>query len=167
MGLGSVPFPLHGEPPYQTKERVKAIEPTLSVISTPEGLEKYRLEFRKVGDQVLLYQGGKPFDTHGAPAIFVMDREGHFYATTEQVPNVFNHLSFLAGRAVAAAGEMLARRGELREMNNRSGHYVPGQEFHYQALHALATHGVVPFRGVNTVPEGWTPGTCSYSTLSP
>ncbi len=94
--------------------------------------------------------------------IFVMDGEGEFYArnTEDLLTQEANygpgtaeahHSSFLRGEAVAGAGELIVnktdgpdgqRKGELREVTDRSGHYKPGEEQTAQVLTQLEEKGV-------------------------
>lgn len=94
--------------------------------------------------------------------IFVMDGEGEFYArnTEDLLTKEANygpgtaeahHSSFLRGEAVAGAGELIVnkadgpdgqRKGELREVTDRSGHYKPGEEQTAQVITQLEEKGV-------------------------
>src|SRR5262245_28087078 len=85
---------------------------------------------------------GNLFDTRNAPpaqssaprAIFVMDSNGTFYASNHHMVGDFHHSSFLAGAAVAAAGELEVENGVLKAISNRSGHYRPHRRFGNQAI---------------------------------
>lgn len=57
--------------------------------------------------------------------IYVMDEEGRFFVSLKAAPHRFHHSSLLAGRPVAAAGEMIVFNGVIFGLNNRSGHYRP------------------------------------------
>lgn len=88
---------------------------------------------------------GSLFDTgdaYGGRAIFVMDEHGAFYV--EKFPEVgeFHHSSFLAGKPVAAAGEIEATEGVITAISDQSGHYKPGLDFTAQAMRALKENGV-------------------------
>ena len=110
----------------------------------------YRLT---VHDGLLYDSQGNPFDTidgksafgrdSDGRAIFVMDRDGNLYASIFQEYRVFHHSSLLAGRDVAAAGEMLVRDGRIELLTDRSGHYMPGRERTQQVLDQLASQGIV------------------------
>lgn len=70
-------------------------------------------------------------------AIFVMTATGTFYASKYQMVGEFHHSSFVAGAPVAAAGEIEVIQGELITLSDRSGHYLPGQQFTRQAIDRL------------------------------
>ncbi|MBV6501732.1 MAG: hypothetical protein CJBNEKGG_04250 [Prosthecobacter sp.] len=86
-------------------------------------------------------------------AIFVMDGQGQLYGKgnaaalagkddTGRGVNV-HHSSFLAGGAVAGAGEMVVdQQGFIKEVTDRSGHYKPGEEQTSQTLDELGRQGV-------------------------
>jgi hypothetical protein len=87
-------------------------------------------------------------------AIFVMDEAGEFYAKAESASHdgqdVFSgrgvdihHSSFLAGEAVAGAGEMLINPdGTIKEITDRSGHYKPGEAQTQQVLSEMEQRGM-------------------------
>jgi hypothetical protein len=77
-----------------------------------------------------------------AKAIFVMDSSGNIYASNNHAKGKFHHSSFLAGRPVAAAGEILVRNGILLEVNRMSGHYRPDVNQLMQAASQLQSSGV-------------------------
>ena len=58
-------------------------------------------------------------------AIFVLDQAGDFLLTCDYSTHRFHHSSFVAGAAVAAAGEMRIHHGQLLTLSNKSGHYTP------------------------------------------
>lgn len=106
----------------------------------------YKLDFRdgKIYDARgnLFDTTGTEIETGGDRAIFVMDENGTFYASTEQEIGRFHHSSFFAGQPVAAAGEMGVENGMLKWISDASGHYRPGSSFTQQALQALQQNGV-------------------------
>lgn len=58
-------------------------------------------------------------------AIYVMDQQGNIYFSFDHhLPHIY-HSSFLQGKAVAAAGEMMVHEGVLYSISNASGHYRP------------------------------------------
>ncbi len=81
-------------------------------------------------------------------AIYVMDQEGNFYIAFESKKNEFHHSSFLAGQAVACAGEMVIYQGQLLLINNQSGHYRPPPAALDQALDALQKYHAVDLSAV-------------------
>ncbi|WEK69022.1 MAG: hypothetical protein P0Y62_14350 [Candidatus Chryseobacterium colombiense] len=58
-------------------------------------------------------------------AIFVMSEEGNIYLSKNYAFGKFHHSSFLAGKPVAAAGEMIIEKGIIKEVTDGSGHYKP------------------------------------------
>jgi hypothetical protein len=96
----------------------------------------------------------QPFDTGGLVskasgpgyAIFVMDPQGNIYAGQHRV-GLFHHSSFLAGRDVAAAGEIKVTGGKLTHLTAKSGHYFPSPENTWQVVKEMAGAGV-SFNGV-------------------
>jgi len=72
---------------------------------------------------------GKPLNTldNHVPTMFVMDTEGKVYAGPQKFAE-FHHSSFLAGKPVAAAGEIEVIDGTLTSYSGKSGHYKPTQE---------------------------------------
>jgi hypothetical protein len=74
-------------------------------------------------------------------AIFVMDADGNIYAGQHRV-GLFHHSSFLAGRDVAAAGELKVAAGKLEVMSSKSGHYTPDADQTWQAVKQMAALGV-------------------------
>jgi len=74
-------------------------------------------------------------------AIFVMTSRGKIYAAHHK-EGLFHHSSFLAGQDVASAGEMKVINGSLKEITNKSGHYLPTKRHLYFALQELKTRNV-------------------------
>jgi hypothetical protein len=107
----------------------------------------YRLDFRegKIYDA-----NGTPFDTRDAAtvhsgddrAIFIMDKNGNFFASKAHQVGEFHHSSLSAGESVAAAGEMEVEKGILKLISDRSGHYKPDQRFIRQAIACLELMGI-------------------------
>jgi hypothetical protein len=73
--------------------------------------------------------------------IFVMNAAGQFFAG-ESLVGIQHHSSFLAGGAVAAAGEVRINDGVLSEISNVSGHYKPGPAYLWQACKQLEAQGI-------------------------
>jgi hypothetical protein len=94
-------------------------------------------------------QNGKEYDTKDSftmtsgrgSAIYVMDPNGKFYAGPHMAGR-FHHSSFLAGGAVAGAGEMQVTAGKLTKISNKSGHYNPNEYQVFQTLAQLQSQGV-------------------------
>ena len=58
-------------------------------------------------------------------SIFVMSENGKIYISKSNEYGKFHHSSFLAGEKVAAAGEIVIKKGVVKLINNCSGHYTP------------------------------------------
>ena len=76
-------------------------------------------------------------------AIFVMDKHGNLYASTNHEAGIFHHSSFFAGGEVASAGELVVKDGRIELLTDHSGHYRPGPARTMQVLEQLASQGVV------------------------
>ncbi|MFK2827300.1 hypothetical protein QYG89_17055, partial [Bacillus sp. B190/17] len=90
-----------------------------------------------IGAKKAAFEGSKP-DRH----IFTMDGKGQFLTADAIKENEdrgqdalnrghsqqerFHHSSFNAGEAVAGAGEMQVRDGQVELVSDTSGHYRPG-----------------------------------------
>jgi hypothetical protein len=104
-----------------------------------------------VKDGKLYDASGNLFDTSAASslhpggqgrAIFVMDENGHLYASNQQIWGQFHHSSFLAGAPVAGAGELQVSDGVLESVTDHSGHYQPSRAFTQQVLNTLESQGI-------------------------
>lgn len=110
--------------------------------------ERYRIT---IHDGFVYDARGHLFDTqagisafpgiHGR-AIFAMDQNGNLYASIFQRTGYFHHSSFFAGENVAAAGELVVRRGKIEMVTDHSGHYRPGRSRTQQVLDQLASQGI-------------------------
>lgn len=58
-------------------------------------------------------------------AIFVMSPRGHLYISKIQEIGKFHHSTFLSGKKVAAAGEIIIEDGVIKLITDKSGHYRP------------------------------------------
>jgi hypothetical protein len=94
--------------------------------------ECYRVEFDHRGLAVNI--DGSPFTTRAFEtafagdgwAVFVVDPSGKLYSRSHEV-GYFHHSTFLAGRPVAAAGEILSDdTGKIRFITAKTGHYKAG-----------------------------------------
>jgi hypothetical protein len=157
---------------------IKGIPDGVKYITDSYERERYRLRF---GSDGLIYDAtGNRFDTtnavrineHGVKsftklAMFVMDERGEFYASTFQQVGVFHHSSLVAGRPVAASGELEVVAGKLQSMNDRSGHYRVPREITQQAIErlgqllpgtmeSLQKNGKIDLLGGNDGPTGCT-----------
>jgi hypothetical protein len=112
--------------------------------------EKERESYELEGGDPLVQKGqAEPYDTSQAFskfmkrgfAIFVMSPDGKLYAGSHKI-GLFHHSSFLAGAAVAGAGEMKVEKGKLKFITNKSGHYKPTGGEMVQVFEELASRGV-------------------------
>ena len=113
-----------------------------------EARRAYMLSIR---DGRLIDAKGQPFDTSkGASlfsdgdgrAIFVMDEQGRIFASNSHSRGQFHHSSFLSGRPVASAGELVVRDGRILEITRRSGHYTPTEAQLNQFVERVRSSGV-------------------------
>jgi hypothetical protein len=114
--------------------------------------EAERAEYKiSIKDGRLYDSSGELFDTESASsvfsdgkgkAIFVMDEYGDVFASKTQALGEFHHSSFLAGKPVAAAGEISVENGVVKEITRRSGHYMPEEKHLNQFVHKLKGDGV-------------------------
>lgn len=111
-----------------------------------------RPAFQLFANNGLLYTSEQtPLDTRyastlwtpqGGRAIFVMDEYGRIYASPYHLLGEFHHSSFLAGGAVAAAGEISAVQGQVQLISDHSTHYRPARRFTHQAVDSLLRQGI-------------------------
>lgn len=96
--------------------------------------ECYRVTFDANG--LAVNNDGSPFTTRDMETahsgdgwgVFVVDPNGKLYARSHEV-GYFHHSTFLAGRPVAAAGELLSDdTGKIRLITAKTGHYKAGLE---------------------------------------
>ncbi|HEY7222056.1 MAG TPA: hypothetical protein VH561_00305 [Micromonosporaceae bacterium] len=98
---------------------------------------------------------GTPYDTTrgatlrpGPPrAIFVMDRQANIFASLVETIGEFHHTSLASGGPVAAAGELVVRRGTLVEISGRCPTYPVSDAEVQIALSSLREQGL-PTAGV-------------------
>ena len=84
-------------------------------------------------------------------------------ALDEETP--FRHSSFVAGRPVAAAGELTVDCGVLKAVSNRSGHYEPPPSCLQPVMDVLSRMGVVNLGDVELELIKPVAGTARYSEL--
>ncbi|MEQ1750590.1 MAG: hypothetical protein ABL974_14280 [Prosthecobacter sp.] len=117
--------------------------------------EDHQVGFKPAADETGAQNAKLKGDSmrRGEEHIFVMDGEGEVFAKEAQAALNqkdetgrgvhVHHSSFLAGEAVAGAGEMkIDDTGFLKEVTDRSGHYKPGEAQTAQTLGALEEKGV-------------------------
>jgi len=104
--------------------------PPMIVYNTTSQSNTIRLS---VNGNKLIDASGAIFDTSRADpshnkqpaAIYVMDQNGVIYASRQNKVFLYHHSTLLAGKPVAAAGEMSVQNGVIQWLNNCSGHYLP------------------------------------------
>ena len=146
-----IPPPLSRAEPMPVKE----MEPRMSKMDADHGVQylspEEREEYRAVVHEGKVYGAdGLPLDTsrsqslhHGAGfAIYVMDSNGNTYISPTHEFGSFHHSSFLAGEAVAGAGEMKIREGRVEALSNTSGHYRPDGEYLKRVADELNRQGL-------------------------
>jgi hypothetical protein len=112
----------------------------------PEERRHYELH---LGSTITRGTSKNPYDTSkersqflgDGYAIYVMDRQGTFYAGNQKV-GLFHHSSLIGGAAVAGAGELKIEKGKLTFISNESGHYQPDPEHFIQVLNELRSHHI-------------------------
>jgi hypothetical protein len=112
----------------------------------PEERRHYELH---LGSTITRGTSKNPYDTSkersqflgDGYAIYVMDRQGTFYAGNQKV-GLFHHSSLVGGAAVAGAGELKIEKGKLTFISNESGHYQPDPEHFIQVLNELRSHHI-------------------------
>jgi hypothetical protein len=86
-------------------------------------------------------------------AIFVMTATGNIHVSSHSVGHR-HHSSLLAGRNVAAAGELICHGGNLKWLSNKSGHYQPGIGHLLQVLHQIQKNGIPMTFSLLVLPMG-------------
>jgi hypothetical protein len=89
----------------------------------------------------LLHRNGVVLDTthaHNEYFIFVMDGDGRIFSEDKFVIN--HHSAFLAGNPVSSAGGWRVANGQVTNINNSSGHYMPPWDYTEQVLKELKRH---------------------------
>lgn len=81
-------------------------------------------------------------DSAPVRAIFVIDQAGDLLLKSGHETGRFHHSSFVAGAAVAAAGEMTVHHGRILALSNSSGHYAPQRSSLGPVLQHLSRMGV-------------------------
>lgn len=98
--------------------------------------EKQREQFRVVIHDGKLYyidtQNGFsliPCDSIGSleETIFVMNAQGDLFIHPAAVTGIIHHSSLLAGSPVMFAGQIQIKDGKILQIDNLSGHYLPGE----------------------------------------
>ena len=76
-------------------------------------------------------------------AICVMDKNGHIYFSKYQEVGKFHHSSFLSGGDAGFAGEVIIKNGLMKEMTNKSGHYMTPKGLEINLMDELKARGIV------------------------
>jgi hypothetical protein len=104
---------------------------------TPEERVRYKVQ---VKDGLLYDNTGKLLD-FGPKRLFVMSGDGDIYVGPD-LYGVYHHSSILAGKPVAAAGEISVENGRIIAVSKASGHYMHEDEYIRQFIKELARLGV-------------------------
>jgi hypothetical protein len=91
--------------------------------------EKYKVKFQgnklvNSDDAEVSTQNNETVVSGKGWAIFVVDLDGNLYLGSH-ILGVFHHSSFLSGKPVLAAGEILVDNGIIKVVTCKSGHYRP------------------------------------------
>jgi hypothetical protein len=125
---------------------------------TSQVSSSYRVTIK---DGLLYDSTGSLLSTHTrnrVNGLFVMDEAGNFYIASGSY-GYFHHSSFLAGQAVASAGEIEVHYGRVYYLSNNSGHYKIPSEGLIEAGQTLAKQRVdlsstrVVFMNLNLSPD--------------
>jgi hypothetical protein len=133
---------------YGEENRQMCVDFVAAGVAYKENAEErkpYQLTFQ--GSK--LYRGGELFDTskcetvHSGPgwAIYVVSPHGQWYAGSHRL-GAFHHSTFLGGRPVLAAGEMVVKQGSVTLLTAKSGHYQPSMEQFVNGLKSLKRAGI-------------------------
>lgn len=90
-------------------------------------------------------------DSGNSVWIFVADKAGKYYTSFGERPEdgkLFHHSSILSGSSLLCAGAIRVELGELKEIDNASGHYKPKKEHLLRVLKLLKTRKRVNLKGV-------------------
>jgi hypothetical protein len=79
--------------------------------------------------------------------MFVMDRHGNLYASLEQHVGRLHHSSFLSGKPVAGAGELVVEDGVPKVISRKSGHYQP-EPMHLEQVRDMLDEQGIDVTGV-------------------
>ncbi len=102
-----------------------------------------------IEDGKLFDSKGKLFDTNksstafsSGKAIFVVSEDGRIFASNYHRIGELHHSSFLAGKPIACAGEILVKEGIIKIITRKSGHYTPEEISNIQFKELLDLSGV-------------------------
>ncbi|KAG0451114.1 hypothetical protein HPP92_026387 [Vanilla planifolia] len=109
-------------------------------------VEEGRLRYKKSGD--LLHTTGGPKDSKW---IFVLSTSKNLYVGLKR-KGTFQHSSFLAGGAAAAAGRLVVENGVLKAVWAHSGHYRPTEE-NFEEFVSFLKENNIDLHDVKTSPD--------------
>jgi TANFOR domain-containing protein len=116
----------------------------LGAIAAYKNIKYFDLNQRKAFEVFVkdgqLIVGGKLLKETPGKIIFVLDGEGHIYASAQRIGEI-HHSSFLSGADVATAGEFTFVGGRL-QISPSSGHYTPTAESLKSVVKELTSRGV-------------------------
>lgn len=103
--------------------------------------------------KISISNDGKFLDANGLPlnvknGLYVMDATGEIFIHPENVVGVIHHSTIVAGKPVAAAGEITIVDGIVKYVDRNSGHYHPKLDHYNQFLKELDSLGVKLEEGV-------------------
>ncbi|MCA9151712.1 MAG: hypothetical protein KDA92_20550, partial [Planctomycetales bacterium] len=103
---------------------------------------------------------------------YVLGRNGQFYCHEHRVGSGsdggFFHSGYFAGEPIICAGEIHVVNGEIREINNNSGHYRPSTTSLYTAVRLLEARGVnLNHVRVQSWEAGWHSGRTFLDAFGP
>ncbi|MBX3719743.1 MAG: hypothetical protein KF898_08870 [Parachlamydiales bacterium] len=125
---------------------------------TPEQRAEHRVEFRREGENTVLFYQGKPLNTEEfeteagtGRAIFVIGPDHELYVGSHKYFK-FHHTSFFGGKPVIGAGELITDpNGKLIAVTDKSGHYKPSKMQMWDALRFLKDEKNVDLRDITLI----------------
>ncbi len=148
MGMGQLSFPALSEPQFWELDKLCQGQFNVLYLSKIQRLQ-YMVNIdqgqlnRPDGTAITLMPGATVRnEIDHCP--YAMDKYGNLFVTTEGDHQgiQINHTTLCAGGEVLCAGTMSIKNGELRAVNNNSGHYKPDTQNLQQLLTTLKKEGV-------------------------
>ena len=113
----------------------------VAYLNEGQGPKRYQVEFdsngvlvESIGDQPYMTQSHETEFSGKGWAIFVVSPTGEMYSASH-ILGKLHHSSFLGGRPVMAAGEVVADDGVIKVLTAKSGHYRPSPEDLLRMVH--------------------------------